>query len=144
MNNQLRRFDSRRNFLPSFFGVRDDFFNNFFEGNSLPAANVSENENSFKVELSVPGFEKNDFKIEIEKNVLTISASKENSKEEKDENERIIRQEFSSSSFSRSFILPKNIDTDKIEASQKDGVLSLSLPKKEKNTEEGVKKIEIR
>lgn len=144
MNNQLKRNDSRRRFLPSFFGFNDDFFTNFFEGNNLPAANVIENDKGFRIDLSVPGFDKNDFKVEVDKNVLTISASKENKKEEKDENEKIVRQEFSSASFSRSFILPDNVDTENIEASQKDGVLNITLPRKEKALEESIKKIEIK
>lgn len=144
MNNQLRKFDSRRNFLPSLFNIGDDFFTNFFEGSSLPAANIVENNKEFRVELSVPGFDKEDFKIEVEKNVLVISANKEANKEEKDENEKVIRREFSSSSFSRSFVLPENIDTDNISAQQKDGVLKISLPKQNQAPEDRVKKIEIK
>lgn len=144
MNNQLRKFDSRRSFLPSLFNVGDDFFTNFFEGSSLPAANIVENDKEFRVELSVPGFDKDDFKIELEKNVLAISANKEAKKEEKDENEKVIRREFSSSSFSRSFVLPENIDVENISAEQKDGVLKVSLPKKSNALEDKVKKIEIK
>ncbi|MFR9165200.1 MAG: Hsp20/alpha crystallin family protein [Dysgonomonas sp.] len=144
MNNQVRKFNPRRGFLPSIFNVDDDFFTNFFEGSNLPAANVVENEKEYRVELSVPGFDKNDFKIEVEKNVLNISANKESRKEEKDENEKILRQEFTSSSFSRSFVLPENVDTENINAAQKDGVLKISLPKMDKAKEDKVKKIEIK
>lgn len=140
MNNQLRRFSPRRSFFPHLFNINDDFFT----GNNLPAANVTETPDEFKVELSVPGFSKEDFKIEIEKSILSISASKENKAEEKDENEKVIRQEFTSSSFSRSFILPENVDTENISAEQKDGVLNISLPKKIQAAEDKVKKIEIK
>ena len=143
MNNQLKRFDPRRGFFPSVFNVSDEFFTDFFKGNNLPAANVIENEKEFRVELSVPGFDKNDFKIEVEKNVLTVSASKESNKEEKDENEKMLRREFYSSSFSRSFVLPENVDKENIGAEQKDGVLKISLPKLEA-PENKVKTIDIK
>ena len=145
MSNYLKRFDSRGNFRPSLFNLNNDFFTNFFSGaEQLPAVNISENDKDFKVELSVPGFDKNEIKLEIEKNVLTIAARKEVSKEEKDESEKVIRREFSSSSFSRSFVIPENVDTENIAAEQKDGVLRISLPKKEKALEDKVKKIEIK
>jgi len=143
MNNQLKRFDPRRGFFPSVFNVSDEFFTDFFKGNNLPAANVIENEKEFRVELSVPGFDKNDFKIEVEKNVLTVSASREGNKEEKDENEKMLRREFYSSSFSRSFVLPENVDKENIGAEQKDGVLKISLPKLEA-PENKVKTIDIK
>jgi HSP20 family protein len=143
MNNQLKRFDPRRGFFPSVFNVSDEFFTDFFKGNNLPAANVIENEKEFRVELSVPGFDKNDFKIEVEKNVLTVSASKESNKEEKDESEKMLRREFYSSSFSRSFVLPENVDKDNIGAEQKDGVLKILLPKLEA-PENKVKTIDIK
>lgn len=139
-NNQLRRYSSRKNFFPHLFNINNDFF----AESNLPAANVTENDKQFKVELSVPGFSKEDFKIEIEKNILSVSASKENKTEEKDENEKVIRQEFFSSSFSRKFIIPENVDTESISAEQKNGVLNISLPKKELAPEEKVKKIEIK
>lgn len=144
MSNQLKRFNPRRGFLPSLFNVSDDFFTDFFNGSSLPAANIVENKKEFRVELSAPGFNKDDFKIEIDKNVLTVSANTENSREEKDEDEKMLRREFYSSSFSRSFVLPENIDTEKIGAEQKDGVLKISLPKMEHAPEDRVKKIEIK
>lgn len=144
MNNQLRRFDSRRGFFPSLFNVNDDFFTDFFKGNSLPAANIIENDKEFRVELSAAGYGKDDFNIEVEKNVLSVSANKELKHEEKSESEKVLRQEFASSSFSRSFVLPENIDTDNICAKQEDGVLKICLPKKEKAIEDKVKKIEIK
>lgn len=143
MNNQLKKFDSRRGFFPSLFNVSDEFFTDFFKGNSVPAANIVENDREFRVELSVPGFDKNDFKVVVEKNILTVSANKESKKEEKDENEKMLRREFYSSSFSRSFVLPENVDAENIGAEQKDGVLKISLPKVDK-VEDKVKTIEIK
>ena len=132
-------------FFPSFFTYRmnDDFFNNLYEGN-LPATNVSESDKEFNIELSVPGFSKEDIKVEIEKDVLKISATSEEKKEEKDSEDKILRQEFRSSSFTRSFSLPENVDIENISALQENGILRISLPKQTKAIEDKVKKIEIR
>jgi len=146
MNNQLKRFDRSGGLFPSLVNRlwNEDFFDNFFDGDRLPATNIKENKKEFKLELSVPGFDKEDFKIEIEKNVLKISAQKEYKNEEKDGDDRVLRREFSHSSFSRSFTIPDNIDTENIEAQQKDGILEIKLPKFEKAPEDKVKKIEIK
>lgn len=141
MNNRLMKFDSRKSLLPSIFN--DDFFTNFFESGSLPAANIFENKNQFTVELSVPGFNKDEFSIETEKNLVVISAKQESKHEEKDKDEKLIRQEFRSSSFSRSFALPDNADIEKISAQYRDGVLKLAIPKLTKTPEDKVKRIEI-
>lgn len=144
MDNHLKRRE-KRNYYPSVFGrFSDDFFNNVFSDNDLPATNVSETKKAYNLELSVPGFGKEDFKIEVDKNVLKISAVKENTKEETDEDEKVWRREFSSSSFTRSFVLPDNVDTEKIEAKEKSGILKITLPKMDKAPEDLVKKIEIK
>lgn len=140
MNNRLMKFDSRKKILPSIFN--DDFFTNLFEGNSLSAANIVENNDEFRVELSLPGFNKDEFNIEVEKNVLIISAKQKSKKEDKEE--RLIREEFRSSSFSRSFVLPDSVDMEKISAQYNDGVLKLSIPKLNKAPEDKIKRIEIK
>ncbi|GAB6121802.1 Hsp20/alpha crystallin family protein [Dysgonomonas termitidis] len=144
MRNQLRRYDRSGSFFPAFFSnyINDEVLNGF--GNTyLPATNVSENEKAFSIELSVPGFNKEDIKIEIENDVLKISAQNEVKSEEKDENEKVLRREFKKSSFTRSFTIPEDIDTDNISAVQKDGILQITLPKQDKAIEDKVKKIEI-
>lgn len=123
--------------------IGDDFFSGFDAG-TVPAVNVKETKTQFKMEVSAPGFDKGDFEVKVDKNVLTISASKQASSEEKDEDEKILRQEFVSSTFSRSFTLPENIDTEKIDAKEKNGVLTIKLPKKEAAPEKAVKKIAIK
>jgi HSP20 family protein len=122
--------------MPSVF---DDFFKPWNEwfGNSgllgramtVPAVNITDNKDDYKLSLAVPGLKKSDFKIDIEGNILTIRSEKEESKEEKEE--RFTRKEYSFSSFSRSFTLPDDVRQDKIEASYEDGVLKVMLPKKE-------------
>lgn len=140
----MKRND-RNGLFPAIFNRYwdDDFFNNFM-GADLPAVNVKENKKEFKLEISAPGFEKNDIALNVENNVLTISAKKEMKNEEKGEDEKVLRQEFTSSSFYRSFTLPENIDTEHISAKEKNGVLKISLPKLEKALEDKKKKIEIK
>lgn len=144
MSNLMKRND-RNGLFPAIFNRYwdDDFFNNFM-GADLPAVNVKENKKEFKLEISAPGFEKDDIALNVENNVLTISAKKEMKNEEKGEDEKVLRQEFTSSSFYRSFTLPENIDTEHISAKEKNGVLKISLPKMEKAPEDKKKKIEIK
>lgn len=96
---------------------------------NLPAVNITESADDYKIEVAAPGLSKEDFKVNLENNVLTISSAKEE-KQENDEN-KVMRKEFSYYSFSRSFTLPQTIDADKISAGHKDGVLNISIPKRE-------------
>ena len=143
-----------RNLLPSFsrFWDEDDLLNrglnwglsNFTEANStMPAVNIRETDNAYEVQMAAPGMRKQDFKIELENNILTISSEKIEEREE-DGKEKYSRKEFSYESFQRSFNLPKEVvDEDKIEAHYKDGVLYLTIPKKEKARQRLAKKIEV-
>jgi HSP20 family protein len=107
----------------------------FDNGNSwdrvmkVPAVNVKESKDNYTVSLAAPGLKKEDFKIDIEGNMLTISSEKEETKEEKDE--KFTRKEYNYSSFSRSFTLPDEVNKEKIEAVYQDGVLKMILPKNE-------------
>ena len=123
--------------FPSIF---DDFFRSWNErmggGSShwgrmmtVPAVNISENQNEYMVSVAAPGLKKNDFNIDVEGNMLTISCEKEENME--DDNQRHTRREYSYTSFSRSFTLPEDVMKDKIEASYEDGVLKINLPKTE-------------
>jgi HSP20 family protein len=132
----------------SFPSLVENFLNNNFENvvspnfyNTLPAVNVIENENGFKLELAAPGLKKEDFKINVAENVLTISAEKKAENEEK--TEKYTRKEFSYGSFKRSFTLAKSIDGEKINATYADGVLAIELPKKEEAKPKEPRLIEI-
>jgi HSP20 family protein len=122
---------------PVFPTVFEDFFKPWNEwfvngGQSLlniPATNIIENKDGYQVSMAAPGLKKHDFKIDVEGNMLTISSEREDSKEEKDA--RYTRKEYSYSSFNRSFTLPEEINQEKIEATYDNGVLKLTLPKKE-------------
>jgi HSP20 family protein len=122
--------------MPSVF---DDFFkpfNEWFDNGGIwgrtmnvPAVNISEEKNEYLVSMAVPGMKKEDFVIDVDGNMLTISSAKEESREEKDK--RFTKKEFNFTSFSRSFTLPEEINKEKIEARYEDGVLHVMLPFKE-------------
>lgn len=108
---------------------------------TMPAVNVTETDDQFLIDVAAPGFEKNDFNINVENNVLTISSEKQS--EEKQDGERISRREYSYGSFQRSFNLPITVDTDKIKANYENGVLKISIPKREEAKAKPPKQIKI-
>lgn len=137
------------NYLPSFF---DRFLNNelmdwsnsnFSSTNtSLPAVNVKETNDDFLIEVAAPGMNKNDFKVNFNKNVLTISSESKNEKDEKNEN--YTRREFSYKSFQRAFTIPENVvNGEKISAKYNDGILEIILPKREEVKPQPAREIKI-
>jgi HSP20 family protein len=108
---------------------------------NAPSVNIAENENSYKIELAAPGLEKKDFKIAVNNGMITISAEKK--EEKKEEKDNYVRREFSYNTFTRSFRLPENCLTDKIDARYDNGVLCLMLPKKEVTVTKPVKEIKV-
>ena len=103
--------------------------------------NVVENEEGFRIEVAAPGLQKSDFKLNLEKNQLTISAEKEQKEENK--TEKYTRKEFKYASFQRTFTLPNTVDGDRIEATYADGILNIALPKREEAKEKPARLIEI-
>ena len=130
---------SRKPFEGTFNNLVDDLFTelpalfktefNQTNRKGFVPVNVKETEKSYQLEVVAPGFEKADFKINLDQTLLTISAEKK--EEAKDENQKQIRREYSYRSFKRSFTLDEKIDATNIEASYINGVLTLNLPKKE-------------
>lgn len=105
--------------------------NNSSTNTTIPAINVKETNDNFEVEVAAPGMGKKDFKVELNGNMLTISSEKRNEWQET-ENEKYSRREFSYQSFQRTFQLPKDVvDEDKIQAKYENGLLHLTIPKKE-------------
>ena len=94
-----------------------------------PATNVMEDENAYKLEMMIPGYSKKDIKINIEKNLMTVSTEMQEDK--KEENTHYTRREFIRNEFCRSFELPETVDQDGIKADYKNGILTLTLPRKE-------------
>lgn len=120
------------NWLPSLI---DEMFNNDLTGgrmvhtHQVPAVNIAESDESFTLSMVVPGYEKEDLKLEVDNDVLTISSEVKEESEEK--TEQFTRKEYAISSFTRSFNLPETVNQDKIEAEYKNGMLHIQLPKKE-------------
>ena len=137
------------NSIPALF---DDFLGQeFFNwGNTnysatqttIPMVNVKESTENFEVEVAAPGMDKKDFKIQLDNNLLTISSQRENSEER--EQDGYSRKEFSYQSFQRSFMLPKDVvDQDGIAARYENGLLQLTIPKREEAKQKGPRLIEV-
>ena len=118
---------------PFFSDVFDSILNDSFLSDKLstrvPAVNIAETENEFQIELAAPGLKKEDFKISVDKNVLSVSADKKT--ENVEEGKKFSKREYSYNSFTRSFTLPDVADHSKIEAEYTDGILKLNVAKKE-------------
>ena len=118
---------------PLFTDVFDSVWNDTFFGDRLtsrvPAVNIAESDNNFHIELAVPGLKKEDFKINLEKNLLSVSAEKKADNTE--ETKKYTKREYSYSSFVRSFTLPDTVDYANITAEYTDGVLHINVAKKE-------------
>jgi len=116
---------------------------NFSDTNTtIPAVNVKEDEDKFQIEVAAPGMNKEDFKIKLENNVLSICSEKKEEKEEKKPN--YSRREFSYQSFQRSFTLPEgHVQSEKITAKYNDGILIVELPKREEVKPQPPKEISI-
>jgi len=123
-------------FKPAYNDVFESFFNSdpFLSKSTLnrnPAVNIAENENEFYIELAAPGLKKEDFKINLEKNLLTVSAERKEEKTESGDAKKYNRIEYNYSSFMRTFTLPDTADQARINAEYKDGILFISVAKKE-------------
>jgi HSP20 family protein len=139
----LRKKSAFPSLIDEFFGgdVFPGFFLDFDKRMATPAVNIIESKDDYRIEVAAPGLDKADFRINVENNVLTISAEKEEKQEDKDE--RFMRREFNYASFSRSFTLPESMDTEKISAKHKDGVLNVVIPKREESKEKPARTIKI-
>jgi HSP20 family protein len=142
----------KENTIPTFKNLIENFFESEFPtfgttfsrfiGSTIPSANIKETEENFQIELGIPGIKKEDIKIDLEDDVLTISS--EQKEEKTEEKDNYTRREFNYSSFSRSFQLPEIVDTEKISASYKDGILNIVIPKKDSVIKKAQKRIEIK
>lgn len=148
MKNALRKY--RDPFIDIFDGIStfvDEFNYNMFDYpyyrtiNNVGKVNIEESENEYKIDVSVPGFTKEDLKIDLNDGVLIVSA--EHKSESVDDKKNYSRKEFSKKSFSRSFRIPENI-TEDVDAKLDNGILSLSIKKKELPPKVDPKKIEIK
>jgi|TARA_B100002052_G_C15868107_1_gene593311 HSP20 family protein len=123
---------NNNNVFPSLMNefFNDDFGLNFFNRNySVPSVNSIENNDSFEIDLAVPGMKKEEFSIELNDKVLVISSESSNNIE----NDKMRLNEFNFSSFQRSFRVPDSVDQDKIKANYKNGILKIKLPKRKES-----------
>jgi HSP20 family protein len=137
----ITRRSYRPFYMPNLFD--DDFFPGLSNrtSSSMPAVNIREDEKNYLLDLAIPGINKNDLKIDINEDVLTISSETKNESEEN--NDGFKRKEFSYSSFCRSFYVPENVNRDKIEAKYKDGILTIGLPKMEEEKSKITRQVKI-
>jgi HSP20 family protein len=140
----LRRTNSG---YPTFSNLLEDIFStvdtgsSFRSENSLPAVNIAENNDEFKIEFAAPGLSKKEFQINLDNNVLTVSSEKEVKNDESNEN--YTRREFNYTSFQRSFTLPDSANGDKIKAEYNEGILTIEIPKREEAKIKPVREIKI-
>ena len=133
---------NNNNVFPS---LMNEFFNEDFRMNlinrnhSIPSVNSVENNESFEIDLAVPGMKKDDFTIELNDKVLVISSENSNSVE----NDNMRLNEFNYSSFQRSFRVPESVELDKIKANYKNGILKIKLPKKKDSITKSNRVIDI-
>lgn len=131
------RYNALNEFTPtSFSNLIDRFFNESLSrsGGSaysfVPRVDIAEGEKAYEIHVAVPGIEKENFKIDLNDNVLTISGERKFNKEQKESNYHVVQTQFGT--FSRSFTLPENADAAKISAKYVNGILEISVPKDEK------------
>jgi HSP20 family protein len=140
-------------FLPEF--ISDFFDNSLFPERlfpsswmtreltrNIPSANIKETKKDYSIELAAPGLEKGDFKIDIDNDVLSISAEKKH--ETKEENEKFTRHEFEYNAFNRSFRLPDSVNIDKVDAKYENGLLHLTIPKRSESISSLKKEIKLK
>ena len=136
-----------QDFFPTLFNDLFDFnWNGNYAVNAAPQMNIKENKASYEMEFSVPGLTKDDLDISIDKeDNLVVEMTKKTEKEDKgNKDEHYLRHEFTSSQFKEIMALPDNIYKDKIDAKVENGILKISLPKREIEAEQpSIKQIEI-
>ncbi|REG87686.1 Hsp20/alpha crystallin family protein [Winogradskyella sediminis] len=148
-NGRLANSNSNQSF-PTLSTWLDDIFNrdlpsvftsNFNTGITLPKVNIKETPDAFVVEMAVPGLKKSDFHIDIDNQMLSIST--ETKEEHEDKGDHYTRREFGYSSFKRTFTLPESVNDEDINATYKEGILNIHLPKKEEAKQKPARSIKI-
>lgn len=141
------------NLFPALPSLIEDFFtrdlldtstSNWRSGGTMPSVNISETNDEYLIEVAAPGMKRENFKVELDNNILTISSEVESRNEETDSKTNFTRREFNYQSFQRSFSLPENkVEGEKIKARYSDGILHISVPKKEEAKVKPARQIEI-
>ena len=144
-NNSMRQL-----MQPSWVNPINRFFRNDFMNiwdrdtqDTVPSLNIKEEKDNYKIELAAPGLKKEDFNIQIENNILTISCESESDTKENNEADNFSRREYNYSCFSRSLSLPANADSEHIAAKYNEGILTLNVPKKSDGQKNNGQKIKV-
>lgn len=127
------------NFFENSLGT--EFLSNFNTGITLPAVNIKETNDQYVLELAIPGMKKSDFSIEVDNKVLSISSEVKTENQVNDE--LYTRREFGYSAFKRTFTLPDTVESENVNASYADGILLVTLPKREEAKQKPPKRIKI-
>ncbi len=151
MKTSLVKTRSRNMHPTSLYNPFDRFFRNdllnLWEDDTLstvPSINITEEKENYKIEMALPGLKKEDFDIQVDDNLMTISCEKEfENNEPKNNNNGYTRREYNYSSFTRSFTLPENADVSKVSAKYNDGILNISVQKSPETKTKLEKKIEV-
>jgi HSP20 family protein len=125
-----------------FFDIESDLTRSRL-GTNVPSVNIRETPKEYILEVAAPGLERKDFNIEVDNHTLSISAEKEEQKEEKSEDNGYSRKEYSFNSFTRSFTLPDDVKENNIDAKYDNGILKVTVPKAKESTPKTVKKINV-
>jgi len=139
--------------FPSLPSLIEDFFSRDWADSTLanrtysatlPAVNINENNDAYVIEVAAPGMKRDEFNVELDNNVLTISSQREEKQEQHDDSGRYTRREFNYHSFQRSFTLPENkVEGEKIAARYADGILHITVPKRDEAKVKPIKQIAI-
>ena len=134
----------RTSIFNDLFKPWDEWFDNgiWLKTIQTPSINIAENKDHFTVSVAAPGLKKEDFKISVDSNILTVSSEKEHKTEEKNEN--YTRKEYNYASFCRSISLPEDIDKEKINANYQDGILNIRIPRMQEKMNHSKKYIEVK
>tara|TARA_Y100000385_G_C13086806_1_gene636787 strand:+ start:2079 stop:2513 length:435 start_codon:yes stop_codon:yes gene_type:complete len=144
MRNLIKKTNARSRSYPSIFNdlfLTENIRNTSFK-RQFPPVNIKDGDKTYTLELALPGYKKEDLSIKLDKNILIISS--ENNEKSEEKLDTYTRREFSPTSFSRSFTLPESVDIENIDASTVQGILILTLPKKEEALKNKVKHISIK
>lgn len=144
-NGSLAKINANANY-PTWSSLVDELFNGdlssaTFNSGNLPKVNIKETAESYEIELAAPGLKKSDFKLDVDNGVLSISAQRSEENEVTQSN--YTRKEYSCESFQRTFKLPESINDEHINAQYTDGILQITLPKKEEAKQKPVRSIDI-
>jgi HSP20 family protein len=141
-NPKMKSYFETDTLFPGFGNSLDNFFKtNYHYGERVAAVNVVENDNEYQLSILVPGFKKEEIKVALEKQVLTVKGEIKHAAAE--ENERFTRKEFTLNTFKRSFTLPEHADVNAMSAKHENGILLITLPKKQEVKKDEIREIEI-